>query len=82
MSTPKKAFAGGLAALTLASLACAADRRGIPPEEWTPKERELVIEMRGYYQRDGEAFTDEQAALFIKAMREKYARMIAEPPAR
>lgn len=55
-------------------LACGAWAQGIPMEQWSPQEHE-VIEMA---RKQGMALTQEQAELTIKTMRDQVARMMGQ----
>lgn len=49
---------------------------GIPPSEWTPQEQKMVEEARAMFAKQNLPFTDEQATIFVKTMRERMARMM------
>lgn len=51
---------------------------GIPPSEWTPQEQKFVEEMRTAYQKQNLPFTEEQAGIAVKSMREKMARFAGQ----
>jgi hypothetical protein len=49
---------------------------GVPPSEWTPQEQKMVQEARAMSAKRNLPFTDEQATVFVKTMREKMAQMM------
>ena len=61
------------AALIFVSFACMSFGQGIPPDEWTPKEKQEVDSIRAHFQKQGMPFTDEQAQMAVKNMRETIA---------
>jgi hypothetical protein len=66
----------GLTVLLFASAIWAEE--GIPRAEWTPQEQKMVQEMRNIYQKQKLPFTDEQASIAVKTMRDKIARMTGQ----
>lgn len=71
-----KVIFGALVTLLLVSPAYS--DAGIPPEEWTPQEQKMVLQMRAAYEKQGLPFTEEQAGVSVKTMREKIARMTGQ----
>lgn len=51
---------------------------GIPPSEWTPQEQQFVEEMRVFYQKQNRPLTEQEAAIAVKAMRERIARITGQ----
>lgn len=72
----KKSVLSGLATLSFVALALAGE--GVPPEEWTPQEQKMVLQMRATYEKQGLPFTDEQASISVETMRERIARMTGQ----
>ena len=67
------------AILLLALISAAAHaEEGIPSSEWTAQEQQLVQQMRAAYQKRDLPFTDEQAGIAVKTMREKIARITGQ----
>jgi len=65
-----------LGALILSSTLYAEE--GIPPSEWTPQEQKLVEQMHAAYQKQNLPFTEEQAGIAVKSMRERIARITGQ----
>lgn len=58
-----------------AGLAFSVWAQGIPMEQWSPHEQQVVEMARKQYAAQGMALTQEQAEMTIKAMRDQMARM-------